>query len=68
MFVVTNKISFLGKTLNELKLKNHILVAAISRGNEMIVPKGGTTIELGDHVIIISRDEKLKTLNDIIRR
>ena len=54
--------------MNELRLKNHILVAAISRNNEIIVPKGETTIELNDHLIIISRDEKLKTLNDIIRR
>lgn len=67
-FIVTSKIDFLGKTLNELRLKNHILVAVISRNNEIIVPKGETTIELNDHLIIISRDEKLKTLNDIIRR
>lgn len=67
-FVVTDKTEFIGKSLNELQLKTHILVVAISRGNEMIVPKGETKVQLGDHLIIISRDEKLKTLNDIIRR
>lgn len=67
-FIVTEKVDFIGKTLYELKLKNHILVAAISRGNEMILPKGETTIELGDHLVIISREQRLKTLNDIIRR
>jgi len=67
-FIATPKITFLGMTLNDLNLKNHVLVAAISRENETIVPKGDTTIELGDHLVIISRGETMKSLNDIIRR
>ena len=65
-FIATPKTTFLGKTLNELPLKSHILVAALSHGNETIVPKGDTKISLGDHLIIISRGETMKSLNDII--
>lgn len=67
-FIATKKFNFLGRTLNELDLKESVLVAAISRENETIVPKGNTTIELGDHVIIVSHGETMKSLNDIIRR
>lgn len=66
-FIVTPKFSYLGKTLNELNLKDHVLVAAISRGNDMIVPKGDTTIELGDHLIVVSCGKTMNCLNDIVR-
>lgn len=66
-FVATEKITFLGQNLNDLELKNHVLVAAILRGNEIIVPRGNTTIELNDHLIIVSHGETMKSLNDIIR-
>lgn len=66
-FIVTPKFSYLGKTLNELNLKDHVLVAAISRGNDMIVPKGDTTIELGDHLIVVSCGRTMNCLNDIVR-
>ncbi|MEM1689500.1 MAG: FAD-dependent oxidoreductase [Candidatus Hadarchaeales archaeon] len=41
-----------GKTLSELKLKD-VVVATISRGDELIIPKGDTTIQPGDLVTII---------------
>lgn len=67
-FVVTEKTSFIGQNLNDIRLKNNLLIGAISRENEIIVPKGNTTVELGDHVIVFSRGEKISRLNDIIRR
>ncbi|WRK55732.1 TrkA C-terminal domain-containing protein [Coprobacillaceae bacterium CR2/5/TPMF4] len=66
-FVATEKIKFLGKTLNELSLNNNVLIATISRGDEIIVPKGNTTIEKDDHVIVISKGITMKSLNDILR-
>ena len=66
-FKVTERFKYLHKTLNEMKIKEHVLVAAIIRENEVIVPKGNTTMELNDYVIIVSRGEIMKSLNDILR-
>ena len=66
-FKVTEHFKFLHKTLNEMKIKEHVLVAAIIRENEVIVPKGNTTMELNDYVIIVSRGEIMKSLNDMLR-
>lgn len=66
-FKVTEHFKFLHKTINEMKIKEHVLVAAIIRENEVIVPKGNTTMELNDYVIIVSRGEIMKSLNDMLR-
>lgn len=66
-FKVTERFKYLHKTLNEMKIKEHVLVATIIRENEVIVPKGNTTMELNDYVIIVSRGEIMKSLNDILR-
>lgn len=66
-FKVTEQFKYLHKTLNEMKIKEHVLVASIIRENEVIVPKGNTTMELNDYVIIVSRGEIMKSLNDILR-
>ena len=66
-FKVTEHFKFLHKTINEMKIKEHVLVAAIIRKNEVIVPKGNTTMELNDYVIIVSRGEIMKSLNDMLR-
>lgn len=66
-FKVTEHFKFLHKTINEMKIKEHVLVAAIIRENEVIVPKGNTAMELNDYVIIVSRGEIMKSLNDMLR-
>lgn len=66
-FKVTEHFTYLHKTLNEMRIKEHVLVAAVIRDNEVIVPKGNTTMELNDYVIIVSRGEIMKSLNDMLR-
>ncbi len=66
-FKVTEHFKFLHKTINEMRIKEHVLVAAIIRKNEVIVPKGNTAMELNDYVIIVSRGEIMKSLNDMLR-
>lgn len=66
-FKVTEHFKFLHKTINEMRIKEHVLVAAIIRENEVIVPKGNTAMELNDYVIIVSRGEIMKSLNDMLR-
>lgn len=64
-FVVNEKTRYIHKPLKNIHIKNHILIAGILRNNEMIVPKGDDTLEIGDHVIIVTIDSLIKKLNDI---
>lgn len=65
-FIVTSKFKYATKRLMDMKLRNNVLVAGISRDNQMIIPNGQDTLELNDHIIIVTKDSKIKNLNDII--
>ena len=43
-----------------------VLLAAIVRGGVTMIPSGMTTIEEGDHVLVIARSMGLKDLTDIL--
>lgn len=66
-FIVTEKTKHLHKPLMKIAMKNHILIAGILRDNQMIVPKGHDTLEVGDRIIIVTSHAVLKNLNDIFR-
>lgn len=46
-----------GKTLIELDLAPDSLVACILRQDDIIVPRGGATIEAGDHLVLITQPD-----------
>ena len=49
------------------KLKKDVLVTAILRENELIIPSGSTSIKKGDQVIITStRKNHIRSLNEIL--
>jgi trk system potassium uptake protein TrkA len=51
----------------KFRLKKGILITAIFRGEEMIIPSGNAVIQEGDQVIITaSRKLKIHSLNDIV--
>ena len=58
--------AMLGKPLKDLRLRNSVLLAAIVRHGEIIIPGGMTTIEEGDQVIVVSRSIGLDDLTDIL--
>ncbi len=65
-FIVTERFKGLSLKLMDLKLRNGILVCGIFRKNEMIIPNGQDTLEVNDHVIVITSDPMIRNLNDII--
>lgn len=65
-FNVNKKTRFLNIPLKKLTLVNGVLVAAIVRRNDIIIPHGNDVIRLGDSVILITKDNKFESLNDII--
>lgn len=51
--------------LKQLKLKKNILIAVIIRDNNIIIPDGNSTIELGDILIILTTGH-LKRISEIL--
>lgn len=45
----------LHKTISELALPDNTVVAMIARGEETLIPKGSTKIEIGDQIFIITK-------------
>lgn len=56
----------LGKPMKDLPLKQGVLVGAIARGEEIIIPNGYTVIQEGDHVVVVTKAMGAKDLTDIL--
>ncbi len=52
--------------LKDLKIKKNILIAAIIRNQEVIIPSGNDFISLDDKVIVVSTNQFLKDLIEIL--
>ena len=55
-----------GVPLSELHLKPNLLLCCITRGDQIIIPRGGATIQLGDTVIVVPLQHGLHDLRDIV--
>ncbi|MBP3588075.1 MAG: Trk system potassium transporter TrkA [Clostridia bacterium] len=64
-FRVTREASYCGTPLQELNLRDNLLIGCISRGNRFITPRGSDTIEVGDSVIVVTTHSGIATLDDI---
>ena len=56
---------FYDKPLSTLKIKKECLIACILRGDEVIIPDGSTSIQLGDNVIVATTHKDFDDLTDI---
>lgn len=65
-FKVRQNAQYLGVPLKNLRLKQNLLVACILRKGRPYVASGDDTIELGDSVIVVTTNTKLKDLTDIL--
>ena len=55
-----------GIPLKDLKTKKNILICSVVRGRQVIIPDGGTTIEAGDSVVIVSKEHRFMDIRDIV--
>lgn len=65
--VATSHMKIMDRPLKELALPAGIIVAAIHRGLEVIIPNGDTVIQEGDRVILFSLLTVLPTLEKLMR-
>lgn len=66
-FIVKENSPVTTKPLCELQFKSNVLVAAILRGENVIIPRGYDTIKPGDAVVIVSKLMALHDISDILK-
>lgn len=54
-----------GKTLRELHLPHEVIVGGVIRGKQAFVPRGETTIEAGDRLIVIALPEAIHEVEQL---
>ena len=57
----------LDKPMKDLPLKNGVLVGAIARDKEIVIPDGNTCIREGDHVVVVTKSMAADDLMDILK-
>lgn len=65
-FVAGKTSKLLDKPISSIRLKENILIAAIQHKNKTIFPTGSDVIKENDRVIIVSKNKKIYTLDDVL--
>ncbi|MCO1600737.1 Trk system potassium transporter TrkA [Desulfosporosinus nitroreducens] len=60
--VVSAKSSIIGRKLKDAKIPDNILIGALVRGNELIIPDGNTILQAGDRVVIFTLPNLVKKI------
>ena len=53
--------------LHKLSLKPNVLVTSITRGDTVIIPRGGDVIREGDAVVIITGNLSIHEIGDVLK-
>ncbi len=65
-FRVSPEFSHIGVPLRDLTLKPNLLLACITRDGKAIIPGGNDSIVANDRVIIVTTNQQLRDLSDIL--
>lgn len=66
-FVARRPSDFFGVPLKDLRLKPSVLVAAIIRKGKCRIPSGNDSIQMGDHVVVVTANHGMHELTDILQ-
>ena len=55
------------KPLEELVLKDNLLIACIMRGKNIMYPRGKDMIRVGDSVVVVTTHKGLDDVKDILK-
>ena len=66
-FIVKENSPIANVPLMELKFKKDVLIASITRGDEVIMPRGQDVIQAGDAVVIVSKHLGLQDVTDVLK-
>ena len=62
---MVEKAQVVEKSIRDIEIPNECVVAAIIRGNDFVVPRGGTVIKTADHVIFVGSIKAIKKAQEI---
>lgn len=54
------------KEIQTLNLRSNILLGSITRGSEVIIPRGSDVLKAGDSVVVVTTTERLARIDDIL--
>ncbi len=58
--------NIVGKPLKSLKLPKSICIGAIFKGNNMVIPKGDTIVDVNDIIVVFAEKKSVKKLETIL--
>lgn len=65
-FTANQSTKFLNIPLKKLKLADGVIIGAIARRNEIIIPHGDDVIKQGDNVIVVAVEKQIHDFNKVI--
>ncbi len=65
-FRVGEASSLVGVPLKDLRLRKNVLIGAVIRGGKSLIPNGATTLQPGDHAVIVTAAGRLTGLDQIL--
>ncbi|SDI36334.1 Trk system potassium transporter TrkA [Desulfosporosinus hippei] len=63
--VVSAKASLIGRKLKDAKIPDNILIGALVRGDELIIPDGNTILQPGDRVVVFTLPNLVKKVSKL---
>lgn len=67
-FYIQPNCPLLNIPLEKLEFCSNLIVAAITRGNQIIIPRGQDSFQVGDHIIIVSSGNTIVDITDILKK
>lgn len=64
-FILDERTKHIGDSLFDIRFKKDILIASISRKGKFIIPNGDVTLEVGDRIVVVSKERKVENVNGI---
>jgi trk system potassium uptake protein TrkA len=65
-FMIRADAKYINIPLKDLSIKPNNLIAAIARGKSVIIPGGNDMIKPGDSVVVITMNNKIQNMDDIL--
>ena len=56
------------KRILDLKLPDATLIVVIHRNSRVLIPQGSTTIQSGDHIVVLSAPESHEQIHDLLTK
>lgn len=64
-FLINDETSYTNIPLKHLKIKSNTLIACIGRNRRTIIPNGDDSIQVGDSVVIVTKEKKIQDITEI---